>query len=358
MSGPDGARDAGAEVIAIDAARRRSAATPRCAATTAAGRPCRNPAGASGYCRVHEPEGEEIPFAEPRRTAPGAPEADDGEGSFEDAVAAVLSFLRRRLTGDYEVDVFGFDPELTEVLLLPLARPLYRHYWRVRTIGIDNVPSTGAALLVANHSGTLPFDAIMTKVALLEDHPARRHLRELAADLAMRLPFVGELARKTGNALASPADAERLLAAGELVGVWPEGYKGIGKPYRERYRLQRFGRGGFVEMALRTQTPIIPVAIVGAEEIYPLIGNAGVLARLLRLPYFPITPTFPWLGPLGAIPLPTRWTIEFGEPIDTSRYGPEAADDPMVVFELTDTVRDTIQAMLYRLLKQRRSLFF
>lgn len=358
MPGRDEAHDGGAEVIAIDAARRRAAAAPRCAAVTAAGRACRNPAGASGYCRVHEPSGEEIPFAEPRRTPPPGEDGPAAAGAFEETVAEVLSFLRRRFTGDYEVDVFGFDRELTETLLLPLARPLYRRYWRVRTLGMEHVPASGSALIVANHGGTLPFDAIMTKVALLEDHPARRHLRELAADLALRLPFIGPLARKTGNALASPSDAERLLAAGELVGVWPEGYKGIGKPYRERYRLQRFGRGGFVEMALRTQTPIIPVAIVGAEEIYPLIGNAAVLARLLRLPYFPITPTFPWLGPLGAIPLPSRWTIEFGEPIDTTRHGPEAADDPMVVFELTDTVRDTIQAMLYRLLMQRRSVFF
>ncbi len=148
----------------------------------------------------------------------------------------------------------------------------------------------------------------------------------------------------------SPA---RLIASS-----WPEGFKGIGKPFRERYRLQRFGRGGFVSAALRTGVPIIPCSIVGAEEIYPMIGNAKTLARLLGLPYAPITPTFPLLGPLGAVPLPSKWIIEFGEPIDTASLGPAAAEDPMLVFNLTDQVRETIQSTLYSLLMQRRSIFF
>src|SRR5690606_16852811 len=145
---------------------------------------------------------------------------------------------------------------------------------------------------------------------------------------------------------------------GELVGVWPEGFKGVGKPFKDRYRLQRFGRGGFVAAALRARVPIIPCSIVGAEEIYPMIGNAGTLARLVGLPYLPITPTFPWLGPLGLVPLPSKWLIEFGEPIRTDDRGPAAADDPAVVFELTDRVRETIQHTLFELLRQRRSTFF
>jgi 1-acyl-sn-glycerol-3-phosphate acyltransferase len=140
-----------------------------------------------------------------------------------------------------------------------------------------------------------------------------------------------------------------------LVGVWPEGFKGIGKPFSERYKLQRFGRGGFVTAALRTGAPIIPVSIVGSEEIHPMIGNAKTLARALGLPYFPITPTFPLLGPLGLIPLPSKWHIEFGEPIETAGFDPDAADDPMLTFELTDRVRETIQGTLYRLLRQRTS---
>ena len=160
-----------------------------------------------------------------------------------------------------------------------------------------------------------------------------------------------------GTPLACNEDAERRLTEGEMVGVFPEGFKGIGKPFRERYTLQRFGRGGFVTAALRTGAPIIPCAIVGAEEIYPMIGNAKTAARLLGLPYFPITPTFPLLGPLGLLPLPSKWLIAFGEPIETASYGPGAAEDPMLVFNLTDQVRENIQHSLYQLLLQRRSVF-
>ena len=277
---------------------------------------------------------------------------------WERKVAATLAFLRRRLTGDVEVDEFGFDPELTEHVLLAAVRPLYEHYFRVEVRGIENVPAEGGALLVANHSGTIPLDSVMTQVALLDHHPAHRHLRMLGADLVFQTPLISELARKSGTTLACNADAERLLTKGELVGVWPEGFKGIGKPFSERYKLQRFGRGGFVSAALRTQVPIVPCSIVGAEEIYPIIGNMRTLARLLGLPYVPVTPTFPWLGPLGLIPLPSKWIIEFGEPIQTDSYGLGAADDPMLVFNLTDQIRETIQHALYRLLMARRSIFF
>jgi 1-acyl-sn-glycerol-3-phosphate acyltransferase len=283
-----------------------------------------------------------------------APPAD-----WERKLAGGLAFLRRRLTGDYEIDDFGFDPDLTDHVLLPPLRPLYDKWFRVETRGLDNVPDSGAALIVANHSGTLPVDSVMTSLALLDHHPARRHLRMLGADLVFKLPIIAPLARKGGNTLACNPDAERLLSAGELVGVWPEGFKGIGKPFSERYKLQRFGRGGFVSAALRTGAPIIPCSIVGAEEIYPMIGNAKTLARLLGLPYLPVTPTFPLLGPLGAVPLPSKWIIEFGEPIETaSMGGAAAADDPMLVFNLTDQVRETIQSTLYTLLMQRRSVFF
>jgi 1-acyl-sn-glycerol-3-phosphate acyltransferase len=276
----------------------------------------------------------------------------------ERKVAGALAFVRRRITGEAEVDDFGFDPELTDQVLFTLMRPLYDKYFRVEVRGLENVPSTGGALVVANHSGTIPLDSVMTQIALRDRHPARRHLRMLGADLVFKTPFVGELARKTGTTLACNADAERLLGRGELVGVWPEGFKGIGKPFAERYKLQRFGRGGFVAAALRSQVPIVPCSIVGAEEIYPILGNMKTLARLLGLPYLPVTPTFPLLGPLGMIPLPSKWIIEFGEPIDTMQHGVAAADDPMLVFNLTDQVRETIQHTLYRLLMSRRSVFF
>jgi 1-acyl-sn-glycerol-3-phosphate acyltransferase len=319
------------------------------------------------------PEGEDPdPFEEPEadaqqeRPAPSRPRLDVvetvgrllGGSDWERRASRGLAFLRRRITGDYEIDDFGFDRELTENVLLSMFRPLYERYFRVETRGIEHVPEKGGVLIVANHSGTLPLDAIMTQVALADHHPAHRSLRMLAADVVFTMPFIGELARKAGHTLACNPDAERLLCAGEVVGVWPEGFKGIGKPFADRYRLQRFGRGGFVSAALRTGTPIVPTAIVGAEEIYPKIGDIKPLARLLGLPYVPVTPTFPWLGPLGLIPLPSKWYIAFGEPIDTSSYDPGAADDPMLVFNLTDQVRETIQDTLYRLLLQRRSVFF
>lgn len=288
---------------------------------------------------------------------PAEVDRDRGEPQWYRELADVLAFARRRLGGDYIVDEFGFDPDLTEHVVLPLLRPLYRTWFRVETIGIHHVPAEGGALVVANHSGTLPMDALMTAVAVREEHPAGRHLRMLGAELLFRTPLLGSLARKSGQTLACASDAERLLTSGELVGVWPEGFKGIGKRYRDRYKLARFGRGGFVSAALRTQAPIIPCAIVGAEEIYPMIGDIKPLARLFGAPYFPVTPLFPLLGPLGLIPLPSKWYIEFGEPVRTDEYAPDCAEDPMLVFNLTDQIRETIQQSLYRLLIHRRNPF-
>jgi 1-acyl-sn-glycerol-3-phosphate acyltransferase len=285
------------------------------------------------------------------------PEAEQG-GEWERRVAAALAFLRRRVTGQYEVDEFGYDVELAENVLLPIFRPLYRMWFRVELSGLANVPDHGGALVVANHAGTLAaIDAVMVQLGIHDEHPGHRHLRALGADLVFSTPALGEYARKSGHTLACNPDAERLLGRGELVGVWPEGFKGIGKPFSERYKLQRFGRGGFVTAALKTGVPIIPCAIVGSEEIFPKLGEAKLLARLLGLPYFPVTATFPWLGPLGMVPLPSKWLIEFGEPIETAHLA-EHADDPMLVFNLTDQVRETIQQTLYRLLDQRRSVFF
>lgn len=276
----------------------------------------------------------------------------------EHHLASMLSFLRRRLTGDYTVDEFGFDEDFTRNFYLPVLRPLYRTWFRVDVRGIENIPSEGGGLIVANHSGTIAMDSLMTQVAVHDEHPARRHLRMLGADLVFQTPVIGNVARKSGSTLAANPDAERLLSQGELCGVWPEGFKGVGKPFSERYKLQRFGRGGFVSAALKTGVPIIPCSIVGAEEIYPIIGNMRTVARLVGAPYAPITPTWPLLGPLGLIPLPSKWIIEFGSPVETADLGPAAADDPMLVFDLTDQVRETIQQTLYSLLMQRRSVFF
>ncbi len=282
-------------------------------------------------------------------------EAAAGADEEQRRLAQLLAFARRRLTGDYDVDEFGFDAELTERLLLPALRPLAARWFRIDVRGIDNIPAAGGALVVSNHSGTVPVDALMTTL-VVHDH-AQRSLRMLGADLVFAVPFLGELARKSGATLASTEDAERLLRAGELVGVWPEGFKGVGKPFSDRYQLQRFGRGGFVAAAVRLGVPIVPCSVVGAEEIYPMIANVPFLARLLKLPYFPVTPIFPWLGPLGLVPLPSKWLIEFGEPIPTDAYAAAAADDPRLFLNLTDRVRETIQQGVDALLDQRPDVF-
>jgi 1-acyl-sn-glycerol-3-phosphate acyltransferase len=198
----------------------------------------------------------------------------------------------------------------------------------------------------------------MLQHAIAAEHPRERVLRNIGANLVWQMPVISHLARKSGNAVANEDDALELLRRGEIVGVFPEGFKGVGKGWSERYKLQRFGRGGFIEVALRANVPIIPVAIVGAEETFPMIGDAKLLAKALGFPYFPITPTFPLFGPLGMLPLPSKWIIEFGEPISVEEYPEDAAEDAMLVFDLSDTIRDTIQQMLYRLLTIRGGTFF
>jgi 1-acyl-sn-glycerol-3-phosphate acyltransferase len=275
---------------------------------------------------------------------------------WDSSVEEMLAFIRQRLEGDYAVDEFGFDPEFTTKIYLPLLRQIADHWFRVEVRGAENLPMDGSALLVSNHAGTLPVDGMILHTVVYDE--IGRHVRMLGADLIFKTPYSGDLARKTGTTLACQEDAERLLASNQLVAVFPEGFKGLGKPYADRYKLQRFGRGGFVTAAIRAQVPIIPIAIVGSEEIYPLIAKAPALARALGVPYFPITPLFPWFGPLGMIPLPSKWIIQFGEAITTDELGPGAADDPMTVFNITDQVRETIQQTLYALLMQRRSPFF
>jgi 1-acyl-sn-glycerol-3-phosphate acyltransferase len=264
--------------------------------------------------------------------------------------------VMRRLEGDYAEDEWGFDEGFTE-LVEPFFGFLYDRWWRVKVSGVHNVPPHGGAMLAANHAGILPWDATMISVALLREHPLPRHPRFLVLNWAFDLPWVSVFMRKVGGVVASPYNALRLLEQDQLVAVFPEGVKGTGKPYSERYRVQRFGRGGFVEIALRAGAPIVPVAVVGSEEIYPKLADFPPLARLIGAPFFPVTPTFPWLGPLGAVPLPSRWRIEFCDPIETASYGPEAAGDRAAVLELTERVRDTVQEALYENLVQRGPAF-
>jgi 1-acyl-sn-glycerol-3-phosphate acyltransferase len=292
-----------------------------------------------------------------QRRPAGKPETGSHGTDFAQRVGAVAEFVRQRITGDYRVDEFGFDPHFNAALVRPALKVFFTSWFRTEVSGIDNLPANGAALVVANHAGVLPFDGLMASVAVHDEHPAHRDLRLLAADMVFDLPMIGQAARKAGHTMACAADAHRLLAAGELAAVFPEGYKGLGKRFKDRYKLQRFGRGGFVSAALRAKAPIVPCSIVGSEEIYPMLADIKLLARLFGLPYFPITPLFPLAGAAGLVPLPSKWHIAFGEPISTADYADADADDPMVTFELTDRVRETIQQTLYRLLAGRRNTF-
>ena len=264
--------------------------------------------------------------------------------------------VRRRFTGEYETDEWGMDWEFLDTVR-PFFTFLYKYYWRVQTSGIDNIPGYERALIVANHSGQLPFDGAMIGTALLLEHPGQRLVRNLYADWFPTLPFLAPLLDKLGQSLASVENGTRLLENEELVAVYPEGYKGVGKLFKDRYRLARFGHGGFVKMALNTQAPIIPTAVVGAEETYISLYKSRTLAQLTRFPYFPISPTWPWLGILGLVPLPTRWSIDFGEPLPMDIYPPDAADNLVLVSQLADQVRNIIQEMIYERLAERRSIF-
>jgi len=267
-----------------------------------------------------------------------------------------VNTVQRRLHGEYETDEWGFDPEVLEAMV-PFVEFLYRKYWRVTMTGLEHVPNTGRALLVVNHSGQLPFDGAMLAAGIKLDHPRNRLVRTMFASWFPTLPFAAPLFVKCGQVTATEDNGVRLLENDELVSVFPEGIKGVGKLYKDRYQLVRFGRGGFVRMALKTQTPILPVSVVGAEETYMSLAKSDLIAKMIGFPFFPITPTFPWLGPLGVIPMPTKWYIDIGEPIPMDSYGPNADQNLMLVSQLTDQVRGVVQKMINERLAQRKSVF-
>ena len=268
-----------------------------------------------------------------------------------------IGLVRRQYSGEYDTDAWGLDWEWVDV-----ARPffsfLYKHYWRVETTGLENIPNEGRALLVANHSGQLPFDGMMIGTAVLNDHPHQRLVRTLYAAILPSIPYVTTALARLGQALATVDNGTRLLEEGELVAVFPEGYKGTGKLFRKRYQLARFGRGGFAQMAFNTQAPIIPVSVVGSEETYITLAKVPTFSGITGIPYLPITLRFPWLGLLGVVPLPTKWYIDFGEPIPVDDFGPDAAENLVSVSQLSDQVRNAVQEMVHSRLAQRRSALF
>lgn len=255
------------------------------------------------------------------------------------------------------VDEFGRDPRVAADVE-PLLDFLYKRYFRVDCRGIGNLPTTGRGLIVANHSGTLPYDGAMIMHSVRSEHPTGRSVRPLVEDFLFHFPYLGVLLNRIGCVRACQENAERLLRQEELVAVFPEGIKGIGKLFSQRYQLQRFGRGGFIKLALATNSPIIPTAVVGAEEIHPMFSRITWLTKSLGIPYLPITPTFPWLGPIGLVPLPTKWFICFGAPLYFNiEFGQEAAEDRVLVNRLAEQVRQRIQEMVDGLLQTRRSVW-
>jgi 1-acyl-sn-glycerol-3-phosphate acyltransferase len=244
-----------------------------------------------------------------------------------------------------DVDEFGFDPYVEQQARGPLEA-LVRRYFRVDLEGADRIPSEGRALFVANRAGILPWDALVLRTVVRMQRPELPPLRWLAEDDVIHYPFLGVLMNRLGAVRACPENAERLLRRDRLVAVFPEGAQGSSKTFDERYRLQRFGRGGYVRLALKLGTPIFPTAIVGAEETHPLLGRSALLGKVFGVPSLPLTPTFPWLGAVGLLPMPVKWRVVIGEPIDLSPYGPKAADDALVVHRLNEQIRGILQGLV------------
>jgi 1-acyl-sn-glycerol-3-phosphate acyltransferase len=248
-------------------------------------------------------------------------------------------------------DDFGFDPQVRK-LVLPFFRFLHDKYFRAEVTGARNVPTDGPALLVANHSGAIPIDGAML-CTTVEMH-CGRPLRFLYDRFVEALAPVASFYRKVGGAVATRDAAHELLSAGEMVLIFPEGVPGVAKPFAERYRLRPFS-AGFARLAMQLDVPVIPVAVVGAEEMYPVVGRIEAVGKALGMPYVPVTPFFPLLGPLGAVPLPTKWFIRFGKPIRLTAADGESRAQRAQVEAVR--VRGKVQAMVRRLRAQRRSVF-
>lgn len=248
------------------------------------------------------------------------------------------------------VDPFGLDPQWTKYALAAVAF-LHRHYFRTEVFGAEHIPK-GRALLVANHSGQIPIDGALIGASLFMDVEPPRFMRAMVEKWTQTLPFISLLFSRVGQVVGVPENAQRLLESEEVLLVFPEGARGISKPFHKRYQLVDFGLG-FMRLAMATGTPIVPVAVIGGEEQYISVGNFESMAKMLRMPSFPVLPQL--LVPFGALPLPTRYRIYFGEPM---RFDGDPDDDDSVIEEKVFVVKATVQSMVNRALKARKSVFF
>jgi 1-acyl-sn-glycerol-3-phosphate acyltransferase len=261
-----------------------------------------------------------------------------------------LSQIPNKLN-EYGYDAYGMNPVWMRRVLLPFAL-LYRYYFRVEVSGIDRLPE-GRVLVIANHAGQLPFDAAMLGLALLMEAQPPRIARSMGEYWIPQLPWVSILAARIGALVGTPQNCIHMLENGECVLAFPEGVRGMNKLFSQRYQLQRFGTG-FMRLALETATPIVPVAIVGSEEQQPSFANLESLARVFGAPALPITATFPWLGPLGLLPLPVKYRIYFGEP---QRFEGDACDEDAVIDVKVEEVKAKIAGMLARGCREREGIF-
>lgn len=304
------------------------------------------------------------PDAEDLGGDPVAPETgDERTSSAADAPASPPQRTRDLLPAiepDRRITDWGRSERIEGLLDRTLVEFFYRYWFRCEVEGIENVPSGGGALLVSNHSGALPPDAAVIAKAIREEHPRPRPLNITVEHFFKGYPGFSALIPKIGCVPAHPANVHRLLYdERQLVLVFPEGRKGTEKTYRERYRLRRFGRGGFVEAAARAEAKLVPVCVVGAEEAMPIFAHLGALRRMTGLLYFPITPTFPWLGPLGMLTyLPAKFRLRFLEPIDAAAIDTEPVPDPAEVQTVAHEVRARIQANLDEMVAARKSIWF
>ncbi len=279
---------------------------------------------------------------------------------FEEALVAPLEpevweRIRTMKAGqnEYGYDPFGFNPEALKYIV-PLAAGLYRHYFRVETYGIERIPDEGRVLLIANHTGQIPLDGMMIASATLFDKRPPRMSRSMMEHWVPSIPFISRIFARCGQVVGTRANARILLDREGCILAFPEGARGINKTYDRAYELERFGRG-FMRLALDTETPIVPVAVVGAEEQMPAIYDMKGVAKLLGMPAFPVTPTWPWLGPVGALPLPVKYRIYFGEPM---HFEGDPDEEDRVIGAKVGEVKEAIRAMIDRGLREREGVFF